>query len=254
MPAATAHCVHPQTAVCATAMPRRSTRTIRYDSLFDEVSLRLPLFEGLSGDNIQHLSALGFGRGFLTASLRARLRKAGFRDLSHLAQSSPEEIARIRKFGPVRVELIRTFILDEIAHWLPSARQTHAVAATRERRLELLRETQIKRLALDADKIAALGFAGSSCADMAGRSRLNLLGTGLVTPIDVDCFVMTLARFLGACRTSARYPGDGAREALSAEMETTEVRRAALLADQDREWEEAAPARDWRRIGIVRRV
>ena len=235
-------------------MPRRSTRTIRYDSLFDEVSLRLPLFEGLSGDNIQHLSALGFGRGFLTASLRARLRKAGFRDLSHLAQSSPDEIARIRKFGPVRVELIRTFILDEIAHWLPSARQTHAVAATRERRLELLRETQIKRLALDADKIAALGFAGSSCADMAGRSRLNLLGTGLVTPIDVDCFVMTLARFLGACRTSARYPGDGAREALSAEMETTEARRAALLADQDREWEEAAPARDWRRIGIVRRV
>ncbi|MGU3330911.1 hypothetical protein ACLBXB_28935, partial [Methylobacterium mesophilicum] len=88
--------------------------------------MRLPLFEGLSADNIQHLSALGFGRGFLTASLRARLRKAGFRDLSHLAQSSPDEIARVRKFGPVRVELIRTFILDEIAHWLPSARQTHA--------------------------------------------------------------------------------------------------------------------------------
>ncbi|MET0531496.1 MAG: hypothetical protein ABW003_24715, partial [Microvirga sp.] len=164
MPAATAHCGHPEIAVCATVMSRRSPRTIRYDSLFDEVSLRLPLFEGLSADNMQHLSALGFGRGFLTASLRARLRKAGFRDLSHLAQSSPEEIARVRKFGPVRVELIRIFILDEIAHWLPSARQTHAVAATRERRLELLRETQIERLALDADKIAALGFARDSCA------------------------------------------------------------------------------------------
>ena len=254
MPAATDRCGHPEIAVCAMAMPRRSTRTIRYDSLFDEVSLRLPLFEGLSVDNIQHLSALGFGRGFLTASLRARLRKAGFRDLSHLAQSSPEEIARVRKFGPVRVELIRTFILDEIAHWLPSARQTHAVAATRERRLELLRETQFERLALDADTIAALGFAGGSCADMAGRSRLNLLGTGIVTPIEVDHFVMTLARFLGACKTTARCPGDGAREALSAEMETIEARRAALLADQDREWEEAAPARDRRRSGTVRRV
>ena len=216
--------------------------------------MRLPLFEGLSAGNIQHLSAMGFGRGFLTASLRARLRKAGFRDLSHLAQSSPDEIARIRKFGPVRVELIRTFILDEIAHWLPSARQIHAVAATRERRLELLRETQIERLALDADKIAALEFAGGSCADMAGRSRLNLLGTGIVTPTDIDRFVMTLARFLGVCRTTARCPVDGAREALSAEKETIEARRAASLANQDREWEEAAPARDWRRGDTVRRV
>ncbi|MCJ2117054.1 hypothetical protein MKK65_10825 [Methylobacterium sp. J-001] len=204
----------------------------------------LPLFEGLSDDSIQHLSAVGFGRGFLAASLRAHLRKAGFGDLSHLAQSFPGEIAKIRKFGPVRVELIRTFILDAIAHWLPSARQMHAVMATGERRLELLRETQIERLPLDADKIAVLGFTGGSCADMAVRSRLNLLGTGVVTPSDVDRIVTTLTRLLGACRTTAPRPVEGATEAPSVEMETIAACRAALLADQDREWEEAAPARD----------
>ncbi|WP_267353379.1 MULTISPECIES: hypothetical protein [unclassified Methylobacterium] len=224
-------------------MPGRSPRTVTSDSLFDEISGRLPLFDDLPKDVIEHLTASGFGRGFLTASLRARLRKAGYRDLGHLAQTSPDAIASIRKFGPIRLERVRTFLLNAIARWLPGARAVHAPGATGARRLGRLADMPVEHLPLDADAIAALGFAGGSCAEMAGRSRLALLATGAVTSRDVDRIVTTLARVLGGDRTDASRSAQAAMDAPPTEPEATAAHRAALLAKQDREWEEAAPAR-----------
>lgn len=231
-------------ALSATAMPGRSRRTTRSDSLFGEISARLPLFEDLPPDALQLLSASGLGRGFLTASLRARLRKAGYRDLGLLAESSPDAIASIRKFGPVRVERVRTFILAELARWVPGARDMHTAEATGERRLGRLRHMLVERLPLHADDIAALGFAGGSCADLAGRSRLELIGTGIVMSSDVDRIITTIARALEGDRPIASLPLQAPLDAPAAEPETLAARRAALLAEQDREWEEAAPAQD----------
>ncbi|MCJ2065224.1 hypothetical protein MKK63_21260 [Methylobacterium sp. J-088] len=224
-------------------MPGRFPRTVTSDSLFDEISGRLPLFDDLPPDVIERLSASGFGRGFLTASLRARLRKAGYRDLGHLAQTSPDAIASIRKFGPIRVERVRTFLLHESARWLPGAREVHTPAATGARRLGRLADMPVEHLPLDADAIAALGLAGGSCAEMAGRSRLALLVTGAVMPHDVDRIVTTLARVLGGGRTDAARSAQAAMDAPPTEPEASAAHRAALLAKQDREWEEAAPAR-----------
>lgn len=225
-------------------MHGRSLRSIKFDSLFDEVSVRLPLFEDLPPDAIQHLSTSGFGRGFLTVSLRARLRRAGYRDLGQLAQTSPGAIANIRKFGPVRVHLVRTLILAEIARWLPGAREMHASGATDERRLGRLRDMPVESLPLAANEIAALGCAGCTCADLAGRSRVELLRTGTVIARDVDRIITTLAHLLGGSRTSASLSVRVAGDAPATETETIACHRAALLAKQDREWDEAAPARD----------
>ena len=222
-------------------MPRRSSRAIRFDTLFAEVGARLPLFEDLPPDTIEQLTASGFGRGLLTASLRSRLRKAGFRDLGHLAGSSPDAITGIRKFGPVRLERLRTFLLGEIARGLPGARAIHAAEATRDRRLGRLRDMPVGSLPLDADAIAALGLAGGSCADLAGRSRDDLLGTGRVTSGDVDRIVAALAGFLGAGRPIAPRPAEDSGDVPAAAVEAIAARRAARLAEQDREWEEAAP-------------
>jgi hypothetical protein len=239
-------------ALSAAMMSGRSFRTIRSDNLFGEVSVRLPLFEDLPPDTIQHLSASGFGRGFLAVSLRARLRKAGYRDLAQLAQSSPEAITRIRKFGPVRVELVRTFILNEIARWLPGARELHAAGATRERRLGRLRDLPAEHLPLDANEIAALGFAGGSCADMADRSRLELLATGVVMSSDVDRIITTLVHLLTMDGTIAPLCLEVTVDAPAADTEAPATRRAALLAKQDREWEEAAPVKGRRHRGSPR--
>ncbi|MCJ2089740.1 hypothetical protein MKK88_27685 [Methylobacterium sp. E-005] len=236
-------CGNPEHALSTVAMPARSRRTTTSGSLFGEVSERLPLFEPLPPDVLHALTTSGLGRGCLTASLRARLRKAGYRDLGHLAQTSPEAIASIRKFGPVRTDYVRTFILAEIARWLPGARETHAAGATGARRLERLRDWPVEQLPLDADAIAALGLAGCSCADMAGQSRFELLGTGVVLSGDVDRVVTTLARFLGGGGMAASLPTQGAIDAPASETEAIAARRAAQLATQDREWEDAAPAR-----------
>ena len=227
-------------------MPGRSPRSAPPDGLLAEVSGALPLFEDLPRGAIQHLCEIGFGRGFLTASLRARLRRAGFRDLGHLAESSPDTIAGVRKFGPVRVERIQAFIVEEIARRLPGGRAMHAAEATRARRLCRLRAVPVERLLLEDGVIAALGLAGGSCADLAGRSRRELLGTGLVTSADVDRIVATLVGILEAGRAITPPPAASAAEAPE---KTPEARRAALLAEQDREWEEAAPPADRRRGG-----
>jgi hypothetical protein len=219
----------------------RPLRTVPSDSLFAEVSARLPLFDGLPPETVQQLSASGYGRGLLTASLRARLRKAAFRDLGHLALSSPEAIARVRKFGPVRVEQVRSFILNELARWLPGARAVHAPEATRARRLGRLRGLPASRLPLIADQVAALGPEGESCADLAARSRLDLLRTAAVTAGDVDRVVAALAQFLGAGSPGAPVPPAAPEAAAAAEVETLAAQRAALRAEQDREWDEAAP-------------
>jgi hypothetical protein len=240
----TDRCGKPEIALSAAAMTGRSLRTTSFDSLFSEVSVRLPLFEDLPPDAIQHLSTSGFGRGFLTVSLRARLRKAGYLDLGHLAQTSPAAIASIRKFGPVRVDRVRTFILGEIARWLPGIREVHTDGATGERRLGRLRDMPVERLPLAADEIVALGCAGWSCADMAGRSRPELLGTGVVMSRDVDRIITTLANLLGGSAMTASPPVQVAEDARAMETDTIASRRAALLAKQDREWEEAAPARE----------
>ncbi|WP_336491101.1 hypothetical protein [Methylobacterium nigriterrae] len=232
-------------------MPSLSLRTARSESLFAEACARLPLFEDLSRDSIERLSASGFGRGFLTASLRARLRKADFRDLGHLAQSSPDAIAKVRKFGPVRLEAVRTFILEEIARSLAGAREMHTLEATRERRLARLRAMPVERLSLDEHEIAALGFEGGSCADIAGRSRLELLRAGVMASSDLDRIVTSLARFLREGRPIIPPAVEASAEAPAADTTDAAARRAALLAEQDREWEEAAPAGGRRRAGAV---
>lgn len=229
-------------------MPGRSPRTTGSPSLFDEVCERLPFFEDLPRDALQRLSASGFGRGFLTASLRARLRKAGYRDLGDLAQTSPAAIAGVRKFGPVRVELARAFILAEMARWLADAREAHEDGATRDRRLGRLRDVPVERLPLTAASIAALGCGGQSCADLAGRSRRGLLDTGAVTSCDVDRVVATLARFLEGDRTPPPLSAESVQDTQTTDTPATDTqtnaaRRAALLAQQDREWEDAAPDR-----------
>lgn len=235
-------CGKPESVLSAAAMTGRSLRSTRSDSLFDEVGVQLPPFDDLPPDALQHLSTPGFGRGFLTASLRARLRKAGYQDLGQLAQTSPEAIARIRKFGPIRVDLVRNLILAEIARWLPGAREAHANGATGKRRLGRLRGMPIESLQLAANEIAALGFAGCTCADLACRSRAELLGTGFVISRDVDRIIATLAHLLAGSRTTASFSVQVARDFLENEPETIASRRAALLAEQDREWDDAAPA------------
>lgn len=225
-------------------MPGRSHRTTGSQTLLGQVIERLPFFEDLPANTLQCLAASGFGRGFLTVSLRARLRNAGYRDLSHLARTSPAAIASIRKFGPVRVELVRAFILTEIARWLPGARDVHTDGATQERRLARLRDLPVERLPLTADQIVALGCTGWSCADMAGRSRVELLDTGVVMSCDVDRIVATLAGLIGGDGTTPSLAAQTIEDTPPPEGETNAARRAALLAMQDREWEEAAPPDD----------
>ncbi|MCJ2134265.1 hypothetical protein MKK69_09385 [Methylobacterium sp. J-026] len=216
----------------------RSRRTVRSDCLFAEVCARLPLFEGLAEDTIADLSASGFGRGFLTASLRARLRKAGVQDLGHLARSSPDAITGIRKFGPVRLERVRSVILDALARRLPDARARHAADATRARRLGRLRDMPVGCLPLDPGALAALGLEGGTCAGIADRSRLDLLGGG-ATPGEVDRIVAALAHVLGAGETVAPRATEAGPDAPEPDAA---ARRAALRAEQDRDWEAAAPA------------
>lgn len=211
--------------------------------LMVEVQARLPLFDDLPSGTIRHLTAAGFGRGFLTATLRARLRKAGIRDFGHLAQSSPDAIVGIRKFGPARAALVRALLLEEIARLLPGERDLHASEATETRRLARLRAMPVERLSLPDAVVSALGLVGASCAEAAGRSRADINGPGLLWVSEVDRLVATLAGLLGADTPILRPMIEIEAEAGATEAE----RRAAQLADRDREWDAAAPAAPGRR-------
>lgn len=205
--------------------------------LIVEVQAQLPLFDELSPDTIGQLAALGFSRGFLTASLRARLRKAGIRDFGHLAQSSPNVIVGIRKFGPARVALVRALLLEEIARLLPGARELHSSEATKTRRLARLRAMPVERLSLPDPVVSALGLVGASCAEAAARSRADINGPGLLWVSEVDRLVATLADLLGAGAPILRPTVEIGTEAGATEAEL----RSAQLAERDREWDEAAP-------------
>lgn len=199
--------------------------------LFDEVSARLPLFDGLPGDAVERLAAGGFGRGLLTPSLRARLRKAGFADLRSLALAPPADLMAVRKIGSVRVATIRAHLLGELARMVPGARAEHDRDATDRRRWERLSAMPGERF----------GWAGATCADIALRPRAEIGGELEIPAADLDRIVEALVLALLPDRAqapSAAAPDDeGAREARMARE------RAERLRERDREWDEAAPSR-----------
>ncbi|WP_342150348.1 hypothetical protein [Methylorubrum sp. SB2] len=195
-------------------------------TLFDAVRARLPLFDGLPDGVIERLAAGGYGRGLLTASVRARLRKAGFADQAMLALASPAELMAVRKIGPLRVEAIRDHLLGELARLVAGARADHDREATDRRRLERLR-------ALPG---ARFGRAGETCADLAAR-RCDALRAELEIPAaDFDRLVDALARAL-----RPEQPPLPAVEDETARAAQATRTRAELLRERDREWDEAAP-------------
>lgn len=216
----------------------RSLRAGARPTLFDAVSACLPFFDDLPASVVARLAAGGYGRGLLTASLRARLRKAGFADLGALALASPAELMAVRKVGPVRVDAIRVHLLGEIARLVPGARAVHDRNATDRRRMERLRAVPLERLALDAALVGRLAPAGTTCADLASRRRPEIGPDRASSAADLDRIVAALVRVL--LPESPRVPP--ATDPEAAEEALTAHDRATLLRDRDREWDEAAPA------------
>lgn len=208
-------------------------------TLFDEAAAGLPLFDDLPDGAVERLAAGGFGRGLLTASLRARLRKAGFADMAMLALASPADLTAVRKIGPLRVEAIRAHLLGELGRLLPGARAFHDGDATDRRRRDRLRAVPVADLPLDAALRESLGRAGATAADLAAWRRIECGPDRGLTGADLDRIVAAL--------TLALRP-DGPPRAVPAAADETvpadraERDRAALLRERDREWDEAAPA------------
>ncbi|KQQ30926.1 hypothetical protein ASF53_17665 [Methylobacterium sp. Leaf123] len=193
-------------------------------TLFDEVSTHLPLFDDLPEGAVERLAAVGYGRGLLTASLRAQLRKAGFADMAALALASPVELMAVRKIGPLRVTAIRVHLLGELARLVPGARADHDSEATDRRRLERLRAMPGGRF----------GWAGETCADLALRRCADIRAELDIPATDLDRIAAALARALLPERP--RVPAPAAAPEADAARE-----RAELLQEQDRQWEAAAP-------------
>ncbi len=170
-------------------------------TLFDEASERLPLFDDLPDGAVERLAAGELGRGLLTASLRARLRRAGLVDMGMLALATPIDLMAVRKIGPVRVGTIRAHVLDELARLYLGARAIHNEDATTRRRMDRLHATPAERLPRDAAALARLLAPDKPCAQL----------------------------------RPATGEGDAAHEA-KAKRE-----RAEALRKRDREWDEAAP-------------
>ncbi|CAX22567.1 protein of unknown function [Methylorubrum extorquens DM4] len=210
-------------------------------TLFDEVSAHLPLFDGLSEEAAERLAAGGYGRGLLTASLRARLRKAGFADMAALALASPVELMAVRKIGPVRVSAIRAHLLRELARLVPGARAGHDSSATDRRRLERLRAMPGERF----------GWAGETCADLAVKRCADIRAELNIPAADLDRIAAALTRALLPERP--RVPSVAAAPEGDAAPEITRAReRAELLREQDRQWDAAAPEADIRPGRVVR--
>ncbi|TFZ54646.1 hypothetical protein E4V01_24875 [Methylorubrum sp. Q1] len=202
-------------------------------TLFDEVSAHLPLFDSLSEKAAERLAAGGYGRGLLTASLRARLRKAGFADLAALALASPVELMAVRKIGPVRVCAIRVHLLRELARLVPGARAFHDGTATDGRRLERLRAMPGGRF----------GWAGETCADLALKRCADIREELDLPAPDLDRIAAALIRALLPERP--RVTCVAAAPEIEATPETTRAReRAERLREQDRQWDAAAPEAD----------
>jgi len=203
-------------------------------TLFDEVSAHLPLFDGLSEEAAERLAAGGYGRGLLTATLRARLRKAGFADMAALAMA-------VRKIGPVRVSAIRAHLLRELARLVPGARADHDSSATDRRRLERLRAMPGERF----------GWAGETCADLAVKRCADIRAELDIPAADLERIAAALTRALLPERP--RVPSVAAAPEGDATPETTRAReRAELLREQDRLWDAAAPDADIRPGRVVR--
>ncbi|MCJ2031293.1 hypothetical protein MKK50_18160 [Methylobacterium sp. J-043] len=201
-------------------------------TLFYEISAHLPLFDGLPEEAIDRLGAGGYGRGLLTASLRARLRKAGFTDMAALALATPVELMAVRKIGQVRIEAIRAHLLGEIARLVPGARVDHNKDTTDKRRLDRLRAMPGGRF----------GWAGETCAELALRRCVDIRAELDLSAADLDSIVAALTLALlperpRALSVSAASETDAVRDTRSARQ------RAGLLRERDREWDEAAPGR-----------
>ncbi|TXN23200.1 hypothetical protein [Methylobacterium sp. WL9] len=205
--------------------------------LFDEACARLPLFENLPADAPERLAAAGLGRGLLTATVRGRLRKAGFTDMGRMALATPAELTTVRKIGPIRLAAIRAHILAELAKMFPDARTFHAAETTAARRIDRLRSLPAERLPLSAAARTALGCACVGSLALALRGRRDCLKTNAVTAGELDevvtAFVHALShgrprRALGTSPPEGE-PTKDAAEALSARML------------REREWEAAAP-------------
>lgn len=227
---------------------RATTKTDTGPTLFDEVSARLPLFDGLTGDSVERLSSSGYGRGLLTASLRARLRKAGFADMGALVRASPTDLLAVRKIGPLRVAALRTHLLGELARMVPGARADHDTEATQRRRLERLRNAPTATLSLEPSLRARLARAFTTGADLAQRRRTEI-GTDLgIASVDLDRIVVALMRAVQPAPSPAtsdiRTRDDGVEQDAGDRLD-----RAELLKERDREWDAAAPAAEARPRG-----
>lgn len=196
----------------------------RLPTLFEAISARLPLFDGLPEGAVERLAADGYGRGLLTASLRARLRKAGFADRGALALASPADLMAVRKVGPVRVVAIRDHLLGELARLVSGARAEHDRDATDRRRLDRLR-------AMPGDRF---GRAGETCADLALWRCADLRIELEIPATEIDRIAEALALALRPEPPRPSSPVD-------VPGHEPERDRAALLRERDREWDEAAP-------------
>ncbi|GAA0255078.1 hypothetical protein LNAOJCKE_3466 [Methylorubrum aminovorans] len=213
-----------------------------HPTLFDEASAHLPLFDDLSDATVDRLAVGGFGRGLLTASLRARLRKGGFAHMGALALATPAGLMALRKVGPVRVGAIRAHILDELARFLPDARAMHDRVTTDWRRLDRLRTVPVGALGLVPALIERFGSNGPGWADLAALRRIEVARTLGVSGAEVDGIVSALVRAVRPDPRSMPSPrtlreGD---TPCGMDMGKTE---AELLRERDREWDEAAPER-----------
>ena len=211
-------------------------------TLFDEVSARLPLFDTLPEDVIERLAAAGFGRGLLTAAIRARLRKAGFLDMGMLARATPTALMAVRKIGPVRVDAIQLHVLGELARLVPGARAMHDKEATDRRRLDRLRSMPAEWLPFATAVLARLGPSGPSWADFALMRRAEagrMLG---ILAADLDEIVSALARVLMPSQPHLRS-ASASQEDDAAQDARARQERAEELRERDREWDEAAPTR-----------
>ena len=210
------------------------------ETLFGDASARLPLFDDLSDEAIDRLAAGGFGRGLLTAALRARLRKAGFTDMGALARATPAELMAVRKIGPVRVLTIRAHVLGELARLVPGARAAHDGDATDRRRLDRLRGLPAGPLPLVGIVAERFGPAGPTWADLVSMRRAEAIQALGIAAADLDAIVSALVLTLLPAPPRTLPVAAMREEDTAPETKAGRVHAELQLA-RDREWEEAAP-------------